>query len=131
VSQKQGIKVYVIDPDPQIGDPYFDVASILFRLQISKIMYDLNPSNTEIAYQYTKFTNCYQSLIDSYFSHSPEQYDPQRSAIHRAITLLPKMANRERKLEMWIKDKRGDSESYQAEIYAYRLFLLNAIGELT
>ncbi|OGH30138.1 MAG: hypothetical protein A3F30_00590 [Candidatus Levybacteria bacterium RIFCSPHIGHO2_12_FULL_37_12] len=78
VSQKQGIKVYVIDPDPQIGDPYFDVASILFRLQISKIMYDLNPSNTEIAYQYTKFTNCYQSLIDSYFSHSPEQYESIR-----------------------------------------------------
>lgn len=131
VSNKHNLGVYVIDPDPQIGNPYLDIASILFRLQISKIMYDLNPNNAEVASQYTKFTNCYQALINSYLSHSPEQYDPQKSAIHKAIALLPKMVYREKKLKMWIRDKRGDIESYQAEIYAYRLFLLNAIEELT
>ncbi len=123
VSDQNDLGVYIIDPDPQIGDPYTDIASIMFRLQISKIMHGLKSDNAEIAHQYVKFTRCYQALINAYFSQTPEPYDLQRSAIHQIIALLPKMSNREAKLRMWIKDGWGDSEAHEQEIYAYEVFL--------
>jgi|SRR3989344_609478 len=130
VHGKQNPRVYIIDPDPQIGDPYVDVALIMFRLQISKLMYDLKPNNTEVGFQHIKFTNCYRSLLDSYFSITSDQYDPKRCAVHRITALLPKIVNREKKLDSWIRNNYGDVESHQAEVLAYKLFLQNAVEEL-
>lgn len=131
VADRQTLDIYVIDPDPQTGNPLFDLAAIMFRLQVSTIMHDLQPENPEIQHQYKKFVDCYQALVRSYSSQSRNRLDPREIAIHQVVTLLPKMSNREKKLKTWIHDGVGDAQIYRTEIDTYRLYLRGAIEKIT
>lgn len=124
VSERITRSVYIIDPDPLIGDPYMDIAAIVFRLEMSRRMYESNPENREISYQYEKFMRCYEALLAAYFANTNESIDYSRLSVNK-LTLLPKMRNRENKLRVWIAERKGDVQALKEEINAYSPFLMD------
>lgn len=130
VNDQKGVQI--IDPSykPLVSDPYWDVALILFRLDISRLMHQINPSSNTVTYQYNKFSSCYKPLISAYITEQGKVFDEKRLSAYKIIALLSKMTYRENKLKKWIAQGIDDENIYQSEIEAYRQYLFQTFSIL-
>ncbi len=84
------LKIRVFDPNPLIGDPYYDLAGILTRLDFHRVKAKADDSDDPNPPWLQRSQRFVDTLINTYIKGSGQELDQQRLLANLIGTAIPK-----------------------------------------
>lgn len=96
VEQEDPLKIVVIDPNPRLADPYWDLAWQYNRFMLKEDQYRMDPNNEDFARHYAREVEYFKGYKEGYFGKAGENIDQDRLKVHQIAILMSRVAWTER-----------------------------------